>query len=189
MQFDFSNPTWIIVMAVAVVAIVIGIAASMQIRKKRTERLRQRFGTEYELAVAEEGSKHKAEVKLADRQASVEKLKLRELGQAQRDRFMLDWTAVQSRFLDHPKGALTEADELVSALLQARGYPVQTFEQGAEVVSVDHPRMIEDYRAAHAVAKRAGRGEASTEELRTAMIQYRTLFDELVQVEMAAARA
>jgi hypothetical protein len=183
MQIDFSNPIWIIVLGAVVLVLVIGIAFYVQSRKKATARLRQRFGSEYDLAVSEQGSKQKAEVKLAERQAHVEKLQLRDLGTAQRDRFVSDWGAVQSRFLDHPKGALTEADELVTALLQARGYPVSTFEQGAEVVSVDHPRMIEDYRSAHDVAAKSGRGEATTELMRTAMIQYRTLFDELVQVE------
>jgi len=186
MQIDFSNSIWIIVLAAVVLALVIVITAYTQSRRKATARLRQRFGTEYDLAVSAQGSKRKAEEKLAARQAHVEKLQLRELGSAQRDRFLADWDTVQSRFLDHPKGALTEADELVTALLQARGYPVSTFEQGAEVVSVDHPHMIEDYRSAHSVAARSARGEASTELMRTAMIQYRTLFDELVQVPMLA---
>ena len=183
MEIDYSSPMFILVAVAVVAVIVIAIIAYAVMRKKRSARLKERFGTEYALAVAEQGSKNKAEVKLAERQTHVEKLTLRDLGSAQRERFLSDWNSVQSRFLDHPKGTLTEADELVTALLQARGYPVATFEQGAEVVSVDHPRMIEDYRAAHAVAKQSGRGEASTELMRTAMIQYRSLFDELVQVE------
>jgi hypothetical protein len=115
----------------------------------------------------------------------VERLPLRVLPTAQRDRFVADWQIVQSRFLDHPKGSLTEADELVSALMQARGYPVNSFDQSAEDISVNHPRIMEYYRSAHAVAIRPSNSEASTEELRSAMIEYRTLFDELVQASAA----
>jgi hypothetical protein len=89
---------------------------------------------------------------------------------------------VQSRFVDYPKGAVTEADELVCSLMQARGYPVADFEQRAADISVDHPRVVENYRSAHNIALRLGRGEASTEELRSAMIQYRSLFDDLALV-------
>jgi hypothetical protein len=184
MQLDFSDPKVIIGIAVAVLVLLIVIAAIVQSRKKASEKLRQKFGTEYERTVTETGSARKAEQKLAERQAEVAKLRLRELAPVQRERFVADWNLVQSRFVDHPKGALAEADELVSSLLQARGYPASSFERSAEFVSVDHPRMIEEYRSAHAVAVRSGRGEASTEELRTAMIQYRALFDELVQVEV-----
>jgi hypothetical protein len=184
MQIDFSSPTVMIAIAVAVLLLVIVIAVIVQSRKKASNKLRQRFGAEYDRTVIETGSERKAELKLAERQAQVEKLKLRELGVAQRDRFVSDWNLVQSRFVDHPKGAVMEADELISSLLQARGYPASSFEQSAEFISVDHPRMIEQYREAHAIAVRSGRGEASTEELRTAMIQYRTLFDELVQVDL-----
>ena len=185
MQLDFSDPKVIIGIAVAVLVLVIVIALIVQSRRRASARLREKFGTEYDRTVAETGSAHKAEVKLAERQAEVAKLRLRELGPVQRERFVADWNVVQLRFVDHPKGALTEADELVASLLQARGYPASSFERSAEFVSVDHPRLIDEYRSAHAVAERSGRGEASTEELRTAMIKYRSLFDELVQVETA----
>jgi len=186
MQLDFSNPTFDIILGVALVLIVaIGVTAYLSYRKKKTLALRSRFGSEYDRAVVEHGSQRKAEVGLAAREARVEKLKIRELGPSQRERFVTDWHAVESRFLDHPKGAVTEADELVSALLQARGYPVSGFEQSAEDVSVNYPRMMEYYRSAHAVAVRPGKAEASTEELRAAMIDYRTLFDELVQSPVA----
>ena len=110
-------------------------------------------------------------------------LKIRDLEPMERERYLAQWQAAQSRFVDFPKGAVTEADELVCSLMQTRGYPVADFDQRAADISVDHPRVVENYRSAHSIALRLGRGEASTEELRTAMIHYRSLFDELVQVQ------
>jgi len=186
MQLDFSNPTFEIILVVAVVVIAaLVVIAYLSFRKKKSLALRNRFGAEYDRAVVEHGSQRKAEIGLAAREARVEKLKIRELDPSQRERFVADWRAVESRFLDHPKGAVIEADELVSSLLQARGYPVSGFEQSAEDVSVNYPRMMDYYRSAHAIAVRPGKAEASTEELRSAMIDYRTLFDELVQVTAA----
>ncbi len=109
-------------------------------------------------------------------------LKIRDLDQIERERYTSEWQVVQSRFVDYPKGAVTEADELVCSLMQARGYPVTDFDQRAADISVDHPRVVENYRSAHDIALRLGRGEASTEDMRTAMIHYRSLFDELVMV-------
>ena len=101
----------------------------------------------------------------------------------ERERFVAEWQTVQSCFVDHPKAAVTEADDLIAALLEARGYPKDSFEQRAADVSVTYPRVMEDYRVAHAIAMRPQRAEASTEEFRTAMIQYRAIFDELVQAQ------
>ena len=179
-QIDFSNPMVIAVIAVAVLAIILVIALVVAKRKKDKERLRERFGSEYDRTVLEQGSEDKAAAKLAEREARVEKLKILELTTSQRERYMADWSGVQSRFLDHPKGALMEADELVASILTARGYAGAEFEQAAEDVSVAHPRVVQEFRSAHATALRTGRGEASTEEMRTAMLQYRSLFDELV---------
>ena len=180
---NFSSPTFLIILIGIAFLLVLGAIAYARKRKGNTFQLRKRFGTEYERAVVEHGSERKAEAKLAGRQSRVGKLNLRDLATGQRDRFMTDWRGVESRFIDHPKGAVTEADELVSTLLQARGYPVSGFEQSAEDVSVNYSRIIEYYRSAHAIAVRPGKTEASTEELRSAMIDYRTLFDELVQVQ------
>ena len=183
---NFSSPTFLVIVIAVILALALGALAYTRMRKGNTFQLRKRFGSEYDHAVVEHGSERKAEARLAQRQARVEKFTLRQLGAAQRDRFMADWRAVESRFIDHPKGAVTEADELVSALLQARGYPVSGFAQAAEDISVNHSRIIEYYRSAHAIAVRPGQAEASTEELRSAMIDYRTLFDELVQSETLA---
>jgi len=173
----------LIVLAVAVILIIAAIAW-LYVRKRRstTAGLRQRFGPEYERAVREHGSERKAEAKLTDREKRVEKLIIRDLNPMERERFSTEWKSVQSRFVDSPKGAVTEADDLVSSLMKTRGYPVSDFDQRAADISVDHPRVVENYRSAHEIAKRVGKDEATTEDLRTAMIHYRSLFEELVQI-------
>ena len=185
MHLNLTDPRLIAGVVVIVLIIVIGVAFYVRNRRKTTAGLRNRFGPEYDRAVLEHGSERKAEGKLADRETRVESLKIRALTVAERGRFSADWQSVQSRFVDHPKGAVTEADELVYSLMQARGYPVADFDQRAADISVDHPRLVENYHSAHGVAVRLGRDEASTEDLRTAMIQYRNLFDELVQEQPA----
>ena len=181
MHLNLQDPRLIVGVAVIVLLIVVGIALHVRRRRNSRAGLRRRFGAEYDRAVLEHGSERNAEAKLSDRETRVENLKIRNLGAAERERFVAEWQAVQSHFVDHPKAAVTEADELVSSLIQARGYPVADFDQRAADMSVRHPRLVEQYRSAHGVAVRPGTDESSTEDLRTAMIQYRTLFDELVQ--------
>lgn len=188
MNLNLNDPRVIIGAVVLVLIVVIAVFAYINNRRKTTAGLRKRFGSEYDRAVHEHGSETKAEARLADRQLRVEKLKIRDLTPAERERFLADWQTVQSRFVDHPKGAVTEADELVSSLLQARGYPISDFDQRAADISVDHPRLMESYRSAHAIAVRPGKVDATTEELRTAMIHYRTIFDELVHVQTSVAQ-
>jgi HAMP domain-containing protein len=183
MGYYFTSTQLIVAAVVLVVVVAIAIAAFVQYRRTRTLAFRSRFGTEYDRAVVTHGSPQKAEAKLADRETRVEALKIREIGATERDRFITEWHAVQSRFVDHPKAAVTEADDLINTLLEARGYPRTGFEQRAADVSVHYPRVMENYRHAHSIAVRLGQGEATTEELRTAMIQYRTIFDDLVQVK------
>jgi hypothetical protein len=176
----------LIALAVAVV-LVVAVVAWLYLRRRRTTtaELRQRFGPEYEQAVREHGSERSAEAQLANREKRVEKLNIRNLDPTERERFSGQWHSLQSRFVDDPKGAVTEADELVSSLMQTRGYPVADFDQRAADISVDHPRVVANYRSAHEIALRLGKGDASTEDLRTAMIHYRSLFEELVQVPTA----
>jgi len=178
---ELMNPK-LIVLAVAVIALIVAITWLYR-RKRRatTAGLRRRFGPEYGRAVQQHGSERKAESKLADREKRVEKLQIHDLDPTQQERFSGEWSLVQSRFVDYPKGAVTEADELVCSLMKARGYPVTDFDQRAADISVDHPRVVENYRSAHAIALRLGKEEASTEDLRAAMIHYRSLFEELVQ--------
>jgi hypothetical protein len=143
--------------------------------------LRQKFGPEYERAVQQQGSERKAEAKLADRQQRVEKLNIRDLDPMERERFSKQWESVQSRFVDSPRGAVAEADDLVSSLMKTRGYPISDFDQRAADISVNQSWVVENYRSAHDVALRVGKNGAGTEDLRTAMIHYRSLFEELVQ--------
>lgn len=155
-------------------------------RRSRTAGLREKFGTEYDRAVKVHGSGRKAEAKLEDREKRVDGLNLRDLDPMEHDRFSKRWEAVQSRFVDSPKGAVTEADDLVFSLMKTRGYPVSDFDQRAADISVDHPRVVANYRSAHDIALRVGKDEATTEELRTAMIHYRSLFEELMQSPVRA---
>ena len=180
----------LIIIGVLVVAVIAVVAAVVfHGRKTRKEALQRRFGSEYERAVAAHGSARKAETALENRQKRVETLNLRDLEPAERERFIERWKAVQLAFVDSPRGALTEADDVIAAVMQARGYPVADFEQRAADVSVDHPRVTENYRAAHAVEARLRAGQATTtEDLRTAMIHYRALFDELVQPQLTERR-
>jgi hypothetical protein len=182
MQLNPSDPRFIIALVVIALIVVIAVAVYISKRRKTSADLRQRFGSEYDRAVLEHGSESKAEARLAAREERVEHFHIRDLTPTERDRYLADWQAVQSRFVDHPKGAVIEADELVSSLMNARGYPVSDFEQRAADVSVNHPRVVEYYRSAHDVAVRTGRDETTTEDLRTAMLHYRSLFDELLQV-------
>jgi hypothetical protein len=186
MNFNLMDPRLIAAVAIVVLVIIAAVVLYARKRKTTTTGLRNRFGPEYDRAVKQHGSERKAEASLADRESRVDMLKVRDLGPAERERYLAQWQAVQSRFVDFPKGAVTEADELVSALMQTRGYPLADFDQRAADISVDHPRVVENYRSAHAIALRVGKGEDSTEELRTAMIHYRSLFDELVQVQTPA---
>jgi hypothetical protein len=181
MGYNFTTIQLVVAAVVIVVLILVAVGLYMQRRKKRTLAFRNRFGSEYELAVIKHGSTREAEAKLADRENRVGTLKIRELGVTERERFVTEWHTVQARFVDHPKTAVTEADDLINALLEARGYPQASFEQRAADISVNYPRVMENYRVAHSIAVRLGQAEATTEELRTAMIQYRNIFDDLLQ--------
>ena len=137
----------------------------------------------------EGGSRQKAEAALDKRAERVERFHIRPLAPGDRARFIESWARVQARFVDGPGGAVTDADQLLGDVMSTRGYPVSDFEQRAADLSVDHPLVLENYRAAHETALRQSRGQASTEDLRQAMIHYRSLFEELVgEPEMARAK-
>ncbi len=172
-----------LVVAIVVVVVIIAVVAGLFVRKRRrATKLRERFGPEYDRAVQVHGSKRKAQEALARREQRVESLDIRDLDPGQQERFLKRWETVQSRFVDSPQRAVTEADDLISDVMQARGYPVVDFNQRAADVSVSHPQIVENYRAAHTIALRAGKDEATTEDLRTAMIHYRAVFEQLVQI-------
>ena len=191
MNLSAVSTTQIAIVIAVAVMVVAGIAIWLFIRKRRTERLRTQFGgTEYTRAVKEGGSRRQAEAVLDKRAERVERLHIRALGPGDRARFFESWRSVQARFVDCPGGAVTDADQLLGDVMSARGYPVSEFEQRAADISVDYPLVLENYRAAHEIAVRQMRGQASTEELRQAMIHYRTLFEELVaEPELARAKA
>jgi hypothetical protein len=169
--------------AVVVVALVLGIGIGLwySMRKRRTNQLRNRFGsTEYARAVNEGGSQRKAEAALDKRAERVDALRIHPLTPADRARFVESWARVEARFVDGPGGAVMDADKLLGDVMSTRGYPMSDFEQRAADISVDHPLVLDNYRAGHQCALRQTRGQANTEDLRQAMIHYRTLFEELV---------
>jgi len=181
-----DNPL-VIVLVLALLA-AIAVAAWLYLQKRRTEELRSSFGPEYDRAVKEHDDRRSAERALEERKERVEHLRIRALAPDERDRFAERWRSAQAQFVDDPGGATGKADELVGEVMQARGYPVGDFEQRAADISVDHPRVVEHYRAAHAVALRNERGEAETEDLRQAFVHYRALFEELLEVEAPAPK-
>jgi hypothetical protein len=170
------------VMIVIVVAIAALAAVGWLVwQRRRSDELKTRYGPEYERAVHDLGDRRKAESELIKREERVKQLEIRPLGDQERSRFASDWRAVQGRFVDDPKGAVTEADRLVEDTMKVRGYPVSDFDQQAADLSVHHPRVVDNYRAARDIARRHRRGEASTEDLRQAMVYYRELFVDLLE--------
>jgi hypothetical protein len=191
MNMSALGPTQIILIVAVAVVVIAGIAAFFALRKRRTAKLRTQFGgSEYDRAMTAGGNRRHGEAGLEERQDRVEALNIRALAPGDKARFAESWRRVQGRFVDSPGGAVTEADQLLRDVMSTRGYPVTDFEQRAADVSVDHPLVIDNYRKAHEIAVRQTHGQASTEDLRQAMIHYRTLFEELVgEPEMAHARA
>jgi hypothetical protein len=169
---------WIIIAIAAVV--VLGAVAWAAWRKRRTGALRQRFGPEYDRAVTEKGNRRRAESELDARRKRRQKLDIRPLTPAARQRYGEEWKNTQAKFVDSPSAAVRQADTLVIAVMRDRGYPMEDFEQRSADVSVDHPQVVHDYRAAHAISMANDHERASTEDLRQAMVHYRSLFDELL---------
>ena len=176
------DQTTIIYVVAAVVAAVIVIAVLLMLRKRRTDRLRAHFGPEYDHAMLETGRRGKAETSLREREKRVDKLTIRPLTATERDFYLASWDKVQAQFVDDPGGSVIQADQLLGVVMSTSGYSVADFEQRAADVSVEHPLVVEHYRAGHEVAVRHQSGLAATEDLRQAMIHYRTLFNELVGV-------
>lgn len=167
----------IVVAAIVVIGVVAALIAQ---RMQRRNELRGRFGPEYDRTVKGRGSRRAAERELHERQDRVEQLDIRPLAPAARDAYQAEWTGVQERFVDVPEGALSDADQLVRRVMTDRGYETRGYQQRVADLSVEHARTLVHYRAAHDVSDRAARKEASTEEIRQAMIHYRALFDALL---------
>jgi hypothetical protein len=173
--------TWMIV-ALAGVLLVTALAITWAvIGRNRSENLKRRFGTEYDLALKTAGSRSRAEAELASRTKRVERLDIRSLSAGDHDRFADRWRSTQASFVDDPAGAVSSAETLVEEVMQARGYPVGDFDQRAADMSVDHPRFVENYREARDLAVASQRGTAKTEDLRRATVHYRALFEDLLQ--------
>lgn len=175
-----ESQTMIVVAVAAVVAVLLAVVAWIYLQRQRRARLRDRFGPEYDRAVRETGAPEKAEALLEDRLRRVQRFKIHPLSREQAQAFAAEWRRVQAMFVDDPDGAVAAADRLVTEVMAARGYPIEDFDTRAADLSVDHPRVVENYRAARALAMRRQRGEAGTEEMRQAVVNYRALFDDLL---------
>jgi hypothetical protein len=169
-------PGWAWVLVAAAAVVVVALVVWRALTDRRTRTLQDRFGPEYDRAVERADDKRDAEADLAARVKRREELDIRPLAPAARDRYAEEWRGVQSRFVDDPQGAVQEADALIQAVMRDRGYPVDDFEQRAADVSVDHPHVVENYRAGHRLA-----GSGDTEQQRQAMVHYRALFEELLE--------
>jgi hypothetical protein len=178
MKLTALSPAMLILIAGLVLAI--GIALWIYIRKERTRKLRSKFGPEYDKAIGEHRDRGHAESELRKRAARVAKFNIHPLEAGDRSRYTEDWRREQSLFVDDPRGAVTHADTLVQDVMRRRGYPVGDFDQNATDLSVDHPRVVENYRVAHEIALRESQGVGNTEDLRKAMVSYRALFEDLL---------
>jgi hypothetical protein len=171
---------WVwIVIAVVVLAVLAAVALNAMRRRQR-HRLQSRFGPEYDRALDDADNRRAAEHDLREREAKREQLELRPLSAASRARYEQQWSDMQSGFVDRPQVAVADADRLITDLMRERGYPVDDFDTRSELVSVDHPQVVENYRTAHSIAAKNIEGNTSTEELRQAVISYRALFEEML---------
>ncbi|HUJ13147.1 MAG TPA: hypothetical protein VL284_05080 [Thermoanaerobaculia bacterium] len=182
------NPQVIMFAIGIAVVVIIAIALAVAARRSKTQQLREHFGTEYDRTVRQAGSRTAAEDQLIARAEEAKAFEIRALTPAERDRFAADWKAIETHFVERPTTAVVEADELITSVMRTRGYPMADFERYAELLSVKHPRVVEHYRAGHGIIDRHGRGAASTEDLRQAMLHYRALFEDLAGTTTDVAR-
>lgn len=179
---DATNTQAWLALGIVVILVLVALAAYSFYRKRQSHRLANRFGSEYGHAVEELGSRSKAEAELRRREARVEALDIVALAPGEAARFSREWRRLQGEFVDNPAGVVGQADQLVRELMQQRGYPMGDFEHRAADISVDHPDVVSNYRSAQEIRARNLRGEVDTEELRKAVVHYRALFDELLEV-------
>ena len=187
-----TSPTTTLILAIVLIVLAIGTVAWVVMQRQKSANLKRRFGPEYDRAIKEYGGRTKAEAELNKRQQRVAGLNIIPITAVDAARFSNAWSSLQGRFVDDPQGVVAEADLLVRELMIKRGYPMGDFELRAADISVDHPSVVKNYRAAQIIALRNARREADTEELRTAVVHYRTLFDELlgaVPAKVAAVAA
>jgi hypothetical protein len=177
--------TWVWIVLAVLAVIVVALLAWAITRKRRTESLHERFGPEYDRAV-DEGGRRSGEADLHERVKRREELDIRPLAPAAAERYSTEWREVQARFVDSPEGALGQADMLVTNVMRERGYPMDDFDQRSADISVDHPDVVQDYRAAHGISLANEHGAASTEDQRQGMVHYRSLFERMLQVDDTA---
>jgi hypothetical protein len=180
MKEDLMAVVWIVIVIIVVAVVALG---AMVARNRRTAMLRDRFGPEYDRAVENTDDRRAAETELLARQKQRAQFDVKPLPEADRLRFAAEWRDLQERFLDEPAKSADDADALVTRVMEARGYPMRDFDMQADLVSVDYPQTVENYRFAHAVQQRSQTQQASTEELREALLRFRSLFDELLRPE------
>src|ERR1700692_2833952 len=172
---------WIVIAAMVIVIAVVLVVATSASRRKRTERLKERFGPEYERTVSDAGEKQAAEKELVARERKRDKLDIHPLTPEAREGYAHRWRTVQTAFADKPSSAVGDADGLVTEVMRQRGYPVDDFDQRAADISVDHPQIVENYRSAHGIHLSQQDGDVSTEQQREAFVHYRALFEKLLE--------
>ena len=175
---------WIVIV---IVVVIIALAAVMAARRRRTMALRERFGPEYDRAVGTRDGQRAAEADLRDRERQRARLDIKPLSEAARVRYTDEWRVIQQDFVDQPEEATTAGYDLVNRVMAERGYPMQDFDARADLVSVDHPGVVDNYRVAHGIHERARQHQASTEDLREALLRYRSLFEDLLRPDGQAA--
>ncbi len=174
------------IIAVVVIVVIMGaIMAPRFARRKQGQKLQNKFGPEYDRTVQSAGNEKKAQAELKDRQKHMDTLNIRPLSVSERERYQAEWTGIQAKFVDQPGQATVEADHLIMEVMKVRAYPVSDFDQRAADISVNYPTLVSNYRAARAIAIKNEQHTANTEELRQALIYYRSLFDELLKDEAA----
>lgn len=171
---------------VVVIALLVIAAIIVAVRKRRSAALREQFGPEYDRVVHEHGDAARAEAALAEREKRVHQFPIHSLQPGEREVFAGEWADVQRRFVDDPSMAVIEADKLVTRVMTARGYPMGDFDQRAADLSVNYPTVVQNYRSARNIVLRQTGGQATTEDLRQAMVHYRSLFDELLEQQAAS---
>jgi hypothetical protein len=176
----FAMPTWGWILIAAAALVVIALVVVATLRHRRTSQLRNRFGDEYDRAKDETGSRHKAEIDLRDRVGRRDSFQVRPLTPEARARYSERWRMVQSRFVDQPGESVDEADLLVVEVMRDRGYPVDDFVTQSDMMSVDHPDVVNDFRSAHKIQVENRQRRASTDDLRQAVVLYRSLFNDLL---------
>jgi hypothetical protein len=184
--FDMDRNIMMLIVFLITALAVIAFVAWLYGSRRRSQRLREKFGPEYDRALNERGDRRQAETELEARAKRVRLLDIRPLTKVEAATFSEQWRSIQATFVDDPKRAVTDANQLVKEIMQARGYPVGDFERRAADISVDHPNVVENYRKAREIAERNQRGQCTTEDLRKAIVHYRALFEELLETREPA---